>query len=87
MEYRVYIDGNFGPERIGGNLSYSEMLEMLDILIIDEKRDKVLVIEHNIELDSDFPAFLYTGNIKKYCEFKEKQENCNKKLTISKKSI
>jgi hypothetical protein len=68
MQYRIYVRGTYGYERVGGNYSVSKMLLAVKDLI-DSQHDEILVIEYNIKSNSDFPCFLYTGNYEDYEEF------------------
>lgn len=78
MIYRVYQEIDYRYEKVGDNLSYSQMLEMLDVLISEDDNNKILVIEHDVELDIDNPAFLYTGNYESYLKYRDLEDNPKK---------
>ena len=81
MLYKTYLDTNRGYEDLG-TYNIKDTLEILDTLILEEQtKDKILVIEKNKELNQDTPIFLHLGNTEEYQEFKNKY----KQLTKSKK--
>lgn len=70
MNYRIYVDGSAGYYKLG-TYSNEQALVCLDWLILCEKtKEKILVIEHNIKDNIDFPVFIYLGKVNQYEEFK-----------------
>lgn len=68
--YRIYVTGTAGYYNLGTYTS-EETLVCLDWLILAQKtQEKILVIEHNISCNIDFPVFIYMGKEKDYEEFK-----------------
>lgn len=71
MNYRMYLNGTKGYE-ILGTYDLKETMCTLDRLILEKKiKRKILVIEHNVKEDSDYPVFLFWGEKEEYLDFKE----------------
>lgn len=84
MHYRVYAEDVRGYI-LKGNFVLDDLFFMLDELIIGNNANKkILVIEHDDELNSDTPYFLYDGDINYYLDFKK--ERCmNRTVSVKEK--
>ena len=71
MIYRIYNETRKGYEIECVTDNVDELFIVLDTLILEENASKVLVIEHNIEEDYDYPAYLYIGDIRGYIDYKD----------------
>lgn len=71
MKYRIYVSGINGYYNLG-TYNIEETIDCLDWLIMEQQtKEYVLVIECNIQDRIEFPVFLYLGNIEDYELFKE----------------
>ena len=82
MKYRVYVDSSKGY-KYENTVSFDDLFFLLDELILHSKEEmKVLVIEHNDELDSDLPFYLFSGSKIEYIAFKEVIAKSNERLVL-----
>lgn len=71
MEYRLYMMGKKGYEKVLTVWNEDDLWFVMDELIITEGYDEtIMVLEHNRELDYDRPFYTYNGNIDKYIQFR-----------------
>lgn len=73
MNYRIYVDDKglkYYDTKTTEELMFAEVDELIDIY------DHILVVEHNIEENYDFPLFsLYSTDKEKYLEFRKKDKD------------
>ena len=69
MVYKLYKDSGKGYQN-KGIYTKDEIITSLDHTIVKEEfKGRILVVEWNRKDDMEFPALLYTGDIKQYEKF------------------
>ena len=74
--YRIYAEIEHRIELIEGNVKNENVVLILDQLILEEELPVVLVIEHDFELNSDFPIYLYSNNQDEYLKIRNSIGGC-----------
>lgn len=70
MVYKLYKDSGKGYQN-KGIYTKDEIITSLDHTIVKEEfKCRILVVEWNRKDDMEFPALLYTGDIKQYEKFR-----------------
>ena len=70
MVYKLYKDSGKGYQN-KGIYTKEEIIVSLDYMIIKEEfKGRILVVEWNKKDDIEFPAMLYTGNLEQYEKFR-----------------
>lgn len=70
MVYKLYKDSGKGYQN-KGIYTKEEIIVSLDHMIIKEEfKGRILVVEWNKKDDIEFPAMLYTGNLEQYEKFR-----------------
>ena len=70
MVYKLYKDSGKGYQN-KGIYTKEEIIVSLDYMIIKEEfKGRILVVEWNKKDDIEFPAMLYNGNLEQYEKFR-----------------
>lgn len=70
MVYKLYKDSGKGYQN-KGTYTKEEIIVSLDYMIIKEEfKGRILVVEWNKKDDIEFPAMLYNGNLEQYEKFR-----------------
>lgn len=84
MIYRIYVNGNNDYYDLG-TYTVEQTISNLNWLILEQQtKEKVLVIECNIEDYIEFPVFIYNNKKEDYQKFKNYLLDNNKSEKVTK---
>lgn len=81
MKYKIYVNGSAGLYDLG-EYTKEETEYCLNWLIVEEQtKEKILVIEHNYQDNIEFPVFVYYGKEQEYIDFISYLNSDEKRVT------
>lgn len=70
--YRIYACIEHGYEKVADNLTNVQVVKAVGKMISNEPNMRILVVEHDFDMNSDFPVYVNIARGRDFPKFKEK---------------